>query len=171
MRTRGIVLVGLFVWFGIAAAARVTITPAPTTTATSTATPAPLPKIGETVTAGNWKYTVSKVARQKSVTWSSFGNKTDAKGIWQIVHVKLENIGKRTYTLNTWDFEVKSGDITFEAASDSISYSSFNNLSKSMDDYPPGVPAEIGLLFDVNPEAKGLTLWLVQAKVAIDLGQ
>lgn len=129
-------------------------------------------KIGDTITSGNWKYTVSKATREKTIKWSDFGNQTEAKGVWQIVHVKLENVGKETALINTWDFEVKdAAGITYKADTDSVSYSSYNKLSKPMDNYPPGVPAEIGLVFDVNPSAKGLKLWLVQAKAFVELGQ
>lgn len=37
------------------------------------------------------------------------------------------------------------------------------------DNFPPGVPAELGIAFDINPAAQQLDLWLVQAKQAIAL--
>ena len=147
---------------------------APTTAPAKVApTATPMAKIGETITAGNWTYQVSKTSRDKTITWSTFGNKTDAKGIWQIVQIKIQNIGKQTYPINAWDFEIKDdGGITYKADSvTSSEYASFNKLSKPSDNYPPGVPAEIGVVFDINPEAKGLKLNLVQAKQMIDLGQ
>lgn len=176
-------IIGLFVILAIIAAAvggnksdsqsapasgqsQSTQSPKPAATAVS------VPKVGDTITKGNWKYTVSMVDRQKSVQWSEFGNKTDAKGIWQIVHVQVENIGKQTYPINSWDFEiVDANKIIFKADSQSIMYSSFKKLDKPMDNYPPGVPAEIGLLFDVNPNATGLRLHLTQADAYVDLEQ
>lgn len=96
--------------------------PSKATAAVATAVPtsAPTPKLGDTVSKGNWKYCVTETDSQKTVTWSDFGNKTDAKGVWQIVHVKLENIGKETLSINSRDFEVNDfGGITHKAASDS----------------------------------------------------
>jgi hypothetical protein len=132
-------------------------TPKPVPTPTPKPEPTAMSKIGDTVGKGNWGYLVTETAREKTITWSDFGNKTTAKGIWQIVHVRVLNISKETLPINTWDFEVKDAKgITYKADLNSITYSSYKNLSKPMDNYPPGVPAEIALIFDVNPEATGL---------------
>jgi Domain of unknown function (DUF4352) len=87
------------------------------------------------------------------------------------VQVKVENISKETNPINIWDFEiVDNAGITYKADSQSVMYSSYNKLSNPGDNYPPNVPAEIGLLFDVNPNATGLQLHLVQADAWVDLG-
>jgi len=145
-------------------------TPAPTKPVPPSSTP-PL-KVGDVITAGNWKYTVTKTDRQKQVQWTAFGNTFDAKGIWQIINVQVENIGKQTYAINTWDFEVRDGGgVVYKAASESGMYARSLKLSSTGEDFPPGVPAELILLFDVNPAATGLKLNLVQAKVLVDLDQ
>jgi hypothetical protein len=53
-----------------------------TTTAQSqpAAEPTAIPKVGDTVSQGNWAYQVSKVDRQKDVTWTSFGSKRRESG-------------------------------------------------------------------------------------------
>ena len=147
--------------------------PAVATSAPAKPTATPLPKVGDTIKGGNWEYQVTKLDQQKTITWSQYGNKADAKGIWQIVHIKLQNVGNQTHPINAWDFEVKDdAGITYKAdAMVSMQYSDFSKLSKPMDNYPPGVPAEIGVAFDINPAAKGLKLNLVQAKTLVDLGQ
>jgi hypothetical protein len=132
-----------------------------------------LRKIGDVVTAGNWAYQVIKTDQQRTVQWSPFGNMSDAKGIWQIVHIKIQNIGKETYPINAWDFEIKDdAGVTYKSAwTDSVNYSAYNKLSKPSDQYPPGVAVVMGILFDVNPQGQGLKLNLVQAKQMIDLDQ
>ena len=38
------------------------------------------------------------------------------------------------------------------------------------DQLPPGVEVESAVLFDVNPQATGLQVWIVQARTSVDLG-
>ena len=104
---------------------------------------------------------------------SQFGNKAEEKGIWQIDHIKLKNVGNQTYPINAHDFEVKdSQDITYKAdIVQSGSYSRHNKLSSPGENFPPGVEAELGLLTDVNPAATELRPWIVQAKVFVNLAQ
>ncbi len=134
------------------------------------ATPTALPRVGDTVSSGNWRYTVTRVERQEAVRCFKYDDPTEAKGIWQIVQVRVTNIGTKTYSLHTWDFEINDeAGHTYEAANESRAYSSLNGLSKPGDDYPPNVEAEIGLIFDVDPNAAGLKLNLAQAETLIDL--
>lgn len=135
----------------------------------ATATPAPV--IGDTVTKGNWAYMVTKVEKAKSVSWSQFGNKSDAKGTFLIVTLGIQNVGKETYPVNAWDFEVQDGSgVKYKTAlMESSTYSGYLGLSKVGDNYPPGVPAAMALLFDINPNATGLKLNLVQAKTMVAL--
>jgi hypothetical protein len=137
------------------------------------AEPTAVSKVGDTIQSGNWAYFVSKVDRKKEVTWTEFGNKVEAKGIWQIVQVKLKNIGKESYPINAHDFEIRdSAGVTYKRDGfNSALYSGSLKLSKLGDTFPPGVEAEVALLTDVNPDATGLRLWLVQARTAIDLGR
>lgn len=120
---------------------------------------------------GNWEYQVSKVAQAKSIN-GLFGTTYDAKGIWTIVQIKVQDIGRQTYTLNGWDFELRdSNGITYKTDDmQSDRYSEDKKLSNPGDSFPPGVPAEIGLVFDTNPAASGLKLHIMQADRLVDLG-
>lgn len=166
-----VVLIVVIVVATSAGGNKTTVTSSSGSSSSTSQQPTAIPKIGDIIKSGNWQYQVSKVDRQKTVKWSDFGNTTDAKGIWEIVQIKVTNIGKESFPINAWDFEVKDADgITYKDDTSTM-YSKFLKLSAIGDTYPPNVPAEIAVLFDVNPAAKGLQLNLVQAKTAVDLGQ
>ena len=133
--------------------------------------PTSVAKVGQVIESGNWSYQVTNVDRQKEVP-GLFGSKTEAKGIWAAVHLKLKNIGKQTYPINAHDFEVKDVQgITFKA--DTVTSGTYNRNLKLVplgDQLPPGVEVESAVLFDVNPQTTGLQLWLVQARMTIDFG-
>lgn len=63
-------------------------------------------------------------------------------------------------------WEQDAGGITYSAdigtASSFLSYQKLSPLS-SIEQYPPGVEFKTAVLFDVNPDAKGLKLVLKQA--------
>jgi hypothetical protein len=153
-----------------------TNTPPPTNTPKPpTATPTPLPKIGQTVSVGNWEYTVTKVEKEKTLTWSEFGNTSEAKGTWLIVYMTLKNIGKQNFGINTWDFELRdASDIKYDTSTDfgtTAMFLSYKKLSNLGEQYPPGVPVNTALIFDIAPDAKGLKLVLKQARTSVDLGE
>jgi hypothetical protein len=125
----------------------------------------------ETVSGGSWRYTVTRTARQPSVQWSPSGGKT-AQGIWEVVHVRVENTGDQSYAIRLDDFVINdSAGFAYRADEASMSYSESNKLAKPGDTARPGVAAEIGLLFDVDPVATGLQLYFVQARKATPLGR
>lgn len=154
-----------------------TATPAPKPTNTPpppTATPKPLPKVGETVAAGNWEYTVTSVEKAKTLTWSDFGNTSDAKGIWLIVYLTLKNVGKENFSINNWDFELNdSTGVKYNVSTDggAFMFIGYKKLSNLGEQFPPGVAVKTALIYDIAPDAKGLRLQLKQAKTSIDLGQ
>lgn len=156
-----------------AAVAPVSATNIPTKAAQAKPTPTAvvLPAVGTPIAEGNWVYRVNEVERAETVTWSQYGNKTDAKGEWIIAFLTIKNIGKETYALNAWDFEIHdSASIKYKADSMTSSmYAEYKGASGLGDDFPPGVQAETYILFDVNPDAKGLRLWVSQAKKYIAL--
>jgi hypothetical protein len=139
-------------------------------------TTAPQAKVGDKVKAGNWEYTVTKTDTQKTVTWSQFGNKTDAKGTWFIVYLTLTNVGNQNFGIGTQDFALNDGGgVTYNAdTTTGFSYADFLKLSKLGfgDQYPPGVAVSTLIMFDINPAASGLKLVLKQAPgTTIDLGK
>lgn len=140
------------------------------------ATPQPQAKAGDIVRHGNWEYTVTKVERAPTLIWSSFGNKTDAKGEWLVVSLTLKNIGTRNFGIARHDFEARDGAAVKYSACDSFACSSWLSHNKlasisSSEQYPPGVEVRTALAFDVNPAATGLRLVLKQARdttIALD---
>ncbi len=136
------------------------------------APPPPVYKVGDTITSGNWRYTVTGVSDGKTVPYSDFGNTFEAKGVWLIVDLTIENVGNQTSTINTWDFEVKdSAGTTYSTAGESVSYSMYRKSAAPGDQLPPNVPVSIALLYDVNPAASGFSLSLRQAGVTVELGR
>jgi hypothetical protein len=133
-------------------------------------TPVPMAHVGETLDLGNWRYTVKSLERVKQFP-TQFGSKREAKGQWAIVRVQLTNIAKENYPINTHDFELRDADgIVYKADGvESSYYSDANKLSDLGDRFPPGVPAEVAVITDINPQAKGLQLWLVQPKRLVAL--
>lgn len=137
-------------------------------TPTPKATPAPTPqaKVGDKVSSGNWEYTVTKAEKTKTLVWSQFGNKTDATGVWLIVSMTLKNIGNRNFGINTWDFELRDGSgaqYTTSSKLEAFAYIDYAKLASLGEQVPPGLEVKTALIFDINPEAKGLKLVLKQA--------
>lgn len=136
----------------------------------------PSPGVGDTVTAGNWEYTVTDVERtSEPLVWSDYGNQTEAKGEWVIVKMTLKNIGKKNFSINTHDFELVTGDGTKYSTSTeggvSYGYHEHHKLSRLGEQMPPGLPIETAVIFDVAPNAQNLKLNLRQAKTMVDLSQ
>jgi hypothetical protein len=135
------------------------------------ATPRVLAAVGTPVGLGNWTYTVLKVERAATVTWSAFGNETKAKGEWLVIHLGLVNTGKQNFSLNYWDLEVHDeGGVKYDA--DVVTSSLLANhldLPSLGEQMPPGVPVQTVVLFDVNPRAEGLRLYLAQGRKYLGL--
>lgn len=142
-------------------------TPTPMPTATSVPpTPTPNPRVGDVIVKGNWAYAVGGVKKQKTFTWTSFGNKETAKGIWLIVVLGAKNLGDRTMRLNSWDFELRDLEGNTYEMNDGFATRMFNSdaeLANMGEECPPGVLCTMGLFFDVNPDAEGYRLFLKQA--------
>ena len=126
---------------------------------TSTAGP---PGIGQSMSAGNWEYKVTKVTRPRTV--QVLGSASRPKGQWLLVSMVLKNIAKEPYMLNAWDFEVHKPDGTKFKMDDSAAWLGVGRKSALSGDFPPGASVDIDLLFDIAPDAGGLRLWLAQAK-------
>ncbi len=142
-----------------------TVTPGGGGTAVPT-TGAAQAKVGDKVTSGNWEYTVTKVDKTKTITWSEFGNKTDATGTWLIVSITLKNIGNQNFGINTFDFELRDGaNVKYDTSSklEAFGYVQYQKLTPLGEQVPPGLEVKSALLFDINPAATGLKLVLKQA--------
>jgi hypothetical protein len=168
-----VLLVGALVAISSTSKPQATVTPAGSGAPITTT--APQAKVGDKVAVGNWEYTVTKTDIQKSVTWSQFGNKSDAKGTFFIVYLTLTNRGNQNFGIGTQDFALTdAGGVTYSADTAGLSYADFLKLSKLGfgDQYPPGVAVNTLAMFDINPAATGLHLVLKQASGAtIDLGK
>jgi hypothetical protein len=129
--------------------------------------------VGETVTSGTWQFTVTRVAREPAVEWSSVGNTANATGVWIVLHVRVENVGRDAAALRAADLPLRdAGGHTYSADErTSVYYSAFHRFSKPAGSYPPRIPVEVGLVYDVRPDAAGLQLDVAQAGRTIDLGQ
>lgn len=155
------------------------VTRTPTSAAGNSATSVPAkvtrPTVGDKVAAGNWEYTVTKTDMQTTVTWTRFGNTTDAKGSFFIAYLTLTNIGKQNVGIGMQDFALSDGGgITYAADPTGSSYATFQNLTalSLADEYAPGVPVNTLIMFDINPAATQLKLVLRQSsRTTIDLGR
>ncbi len=167
----------LVIVVGVLASGRAPTTVTPGGGGSPTTTSAPQQaKVGDKVSSGNWEYTVTKVEYPKTVTWSAFGNKTDAKGTWAVIYITLKNIGNRNFGIGPTDFQLtESGGVRYDAdIFTGLSVADFQKLSKlsSGEQYPPGVEVKTLMLFEINPAATGLKLVLRQANdTTIDLGK
>ena len=105
--------------------------------------------------------------------WSSLGNTATARGVWIVLHLRVENIGRDAATLRAADLPLRdAGGHTYAADEQtSVYYSAFHRFSKPAGSYPPRIPVEVGLVHDVPADATGLRLDVAQARRTIDLGQ
>lgn len=166
-----LLFIGLVAVASMTSRTDVSVTPGGAGTAAPAATGTPQAKVGDTVRAGNWEYTVTKVERVPTLVWSGFGNKTDAKGVWLVLSLTLKNVGTRNFGIGHGDFEARDGSGVRYAACDTFACSSWlgqNGLSRisSTEQFPPGVEVKTALAFDINPTAAGLRLVLKQANDA-----
>lgn len=73
--------------------------------------------------------------------------------------------------INEWDFELKDdqGRTYSMDTVTSAMFDSYNKISSLGEQIPPGVATGVGMLYDVNPAAKGFRLYLKQAGEYVDL--
>lgn len=139
----------------------------------ATKTPTPQAKVNDTVRFGNWEYTVTKIERVKTIQWSEFGNKTDAIGEWLVVSLTLKNIGDRNFPINDHDFHVTAAGVKYDPTTkfEAYSFVSYVKLRHLGEQFPPGLPVNTAILFDLAPGTKDLKLVLEQANgttIALD---
>lgn len=129
------------------------------------------PQVGDTVTTVNWQYTVTEVERQKTLPWSGFENRAEAKGIWQVVFVTAKNVASQPQAISTLDFELRdAAGHGYTPDQGSLVWDDDNQLCQPGDRCPPGAAFTLGLVFDVDVKATGMTLYIAEANQAVDLG-
>jgi len=143
-----------------------TATPKPPPT--ETPAPVPPPGLNQIVSVKNWDLAVAEVERPgKELRWSQYGNKSTAVGTWFIVAVDMKNTGNTNFGVNTSDFELNAaGGIKYNVSSDlgAYGYAEVKGGQRIGGQVPPGVSVRFYVVFDVAPNATGLTLKFKQDK-------
>jgi len=157
------------------APAKPTAAPVPTATPAPPPTPVPQLKIGDTLEIKNWRVKVLEVQRVPGdLVWSQFGNKTPAIGEWFIVIVELTNTGAENFTLNTWDFELRTAagaTVKHTTEGAAYAYPAFKKMVGLGKQIPPGATVATPLLYDIAKGTQGISLVFAQAKdKPIDVG-
>jgi hypothetical protein len=143
--------------------------PAPTKPApTETPAPKPVAKIGDTVKSRNWEITVKSAERLTGdLVWSQVGNKTAPVGQWFVIIADLKNVGNENFTVNTFDFELKTANgqtYKYAQGGEYIMYAQFKGLQAPGKQIPPGATASTVLLFDIAKGTEGINLVFAQAR-------
>lgn len=116
---------------------------------------------GQTASVKNWDVTLTGVERPgKDIVWSQFNNKSTAVGEWVVAAVKLKNTGNQNFGVNTFDFQLEGGGVTYKVSSDigALTYGVNKGGQQISGQVPPGSEATIYLPFDVTMGATGLAL-------------
>lgn len=118
-------------------------------------------KIGEQVQSGDLAFTVNGVKEYQSLG-SSFTSK-DAQGVFKVVSLKIENVGKETKTIDSSMIKLTDSEgRTFER---SIDGQTAKGLSQGQVDLflqqvQPGLGVNGEIVFDVPESAEGLLIEL-----------
>ena len=123
--------------------------------------------LNELVSVKNWDLAIQKVEKPgKDLVWSEFDNKSTAAGTWFVVVVDMKNTGNQNFGVNTFDFELKSGNVTYQVSDDlgAYSYSEFKGGQRIGGQVPPGVTVTYYVVFDVAPTATDLQFTFKQDK-------
>jgi uncharacterized membrane protein len=150
--------------------------PATAASAAPAAAPAAGPANGQTyglnelASVKNWNLAIQKVEKPgKELVWSQFGNKSVAAGTWFVVVVDMKNTGNQNFGVNTSDFELKAGNVTYKVSDDlgTYGYSDLKGGQKISGQVPPGVNVTFYVIFDVAPTATDLQFIFKQDKKPI----
>ena len=129
------------------------------------------PKVGDPVSTVNWQYVVTKAERQKTLTWSGFENRAEARGIWQLVSIRATNVASEPQAINALDFELRDGaGHSYTPDRGSLVYGEDNQLCQPGERCPPGATFTLELAFDVDVDATGLALYIAEANQEVELG-
>jgi hypothetical protein len=115
--------------------------------------------LNELASVKNWDLAIQKVEKPgKDLIWSQYGNKSTAAGTWFVIVVDMKNTGNQNFGVNSSDFEMKSGNVTYKVSDDfgSYSYSDSKGGQKVGGQVPPSVNVTYYIVFDVAPNATDL---------------
>ena len=149
--------------------------PAPAPGRTSGPPPSPTPAVvaAGTATAGNvWRYTLLRGEEQKTLARDGqFGVPVDAQGMWLLLEVQVENVSDQPQIVRAADFQIVDGKGNTIQADEigSATYSLRNRLARFGGQFRAGMGAPLGVVFDVDPAATPLRLYLPQAQGTISL--
>jgi hypothetical protein len=103
---------------------------------------------------------VVHLERQPSLLYGQFGVPRAAAGIWQIVHVRVENRSQQAQSIQLTDIVLRDGSGAVYAVEPpaTANYCNLNRLAQPGSPVTPGAAVTAGLVFDVNPAAGGLEL-------------
>lgn len=124
------------------------------------------------IQVGTWRYMITTTYRTPAAPTSREhdGMPVAAKGIWQVVHLRLENNSELAQTLVKEDFFLRDdagNHYPVDVATAGYSFANF--LYQPGDNIEAGTAGETALLFDIDPAAKGLKLYLGGGAVAVEL--
>lgn len=145
----------------------------PPPTPVPTATPVLVAGRDEPLIGKNWVYLIKSaqaIHRVKTLKWTSVGNVLTAKGQYLVIEIGLLNKAKQNFGIAPRDFELQDAGGTTYRPSTEFGISGALELNYGIkavgpsgtDAVPPDVAVLAGLVFDINPEAKGLKLKLNQ---------
>jgi Domain of unknown function (DUF4352) len=100
-----------------------------------------------------------------------FGVPVDAQGMWLLLEVQVENVSDQAQTVRAADFQIIDGKGRTIPADEigSATYSLRNRFARFGGQFRPGMGARLGVVFDVDPDAAPLRLYLPQVPAAIML--
>ena len=127
-------------------------------------------KATDSVKVGAWTYMVTAAYRTPTAATSREHGLMPlaAEGVWQVVHLRVENNSDLAQTLVKEDFLLKDGaGNTYEVNIATGDYSFANFLYQPGDNLEAGAAGETALLFDVDPAAADLKLYLGRGAVAV----
>jgi hypothetical protein len=143
------------------------VTPRPTVTDT----PRLVYAIGETIRTRNWEFKVNKIHKAQTLMWGNPAGKADATGTFLLVYMTLKNIGNQNLGLDARDVKLQDAggtDYTTSNLDQAASFIRFSKLANFGDPFPPGIPLNAVLIFDLAPTANGLQLYVEQTQVSLE---
>ncbi|HEY7064379.1 MAG TPA: DUF4352 domain-containing protein [Chloroflexota bacterium] len=147
--------------------------PAAATGPAPAGSPTPAVVAAGTQTPGSaWRYTLVHTELQRTIPRDGqFGIPIEAEGMWLLAEVQVENAGDRAQIVHGKDFQIRDGKGRIIPADEigSATYSLRNRFARFGGEFRPGMRAPLGVVFDIDPDAAPLQLYLPQVPGAITL--
>jgi hypothetical protein len=127
---------------------------------------------GTPVAGREWRYTLVRSDLQQTIARDGqFGVPVDARGKWLLLEVQVENVSEQPQIVRAADFQIVDGEGHTIAADEigSATYSLRHRFARFGGQFRAGMGAPLGVVFDVDPAATPLRLYLPQAQAAIAL--